>query len=545
MKGSVLMALQSTKKSLAETNPELAAQWHPTKNGGLTPNDFSRGSKKKVWWQCRMGHEWQAQIDNRSRGTGCPDCRKEFQVSFYENVIFFYIRTVYPDAIQSYKAHWLEKMEIDIFIPSLNVGIEYDGKMWHKDINRDIRKNLLCKKHNVDLIRIREQGCPCIDGKNITLNTNDVDGVESAIKILFYNHLNCQNFIDIDINRDAIEIKNIIVHTAKQRSLLKLMPQLAKEWHPTKNGMLRPEHVLCGSHDKVWWMCSQGHEWLATIKNRCNGTKCPYCTGKKVLKGYNDLQTTHPELVKEWDYKNNGHLKPEDFTINSGQKVWWKCSHGHQWLTRIVDRKKRNCPYCANKKTLLGYNDLMTTNPLLANEWHPTKNDNLNPENFTSGSNKFIWWKCGVCGHEWRATINSRNRGNGCPVCAKKRGGKIQTEKFKKIHLEESKVMNCGFSATIIEWRGRDDIDISFEDGVVVQNQSYSNFKRGTISHPFYYQKIRIGETKVMNNGQCATIIAYRSSIDIDVQFEDGTIIYKKQYRYFIKGAIRNPQSTR
>ena len=72
----------------------------------------------------------------------------------------------------------------------------------------------------------------------------------------------------------------------KKFSLTNVYPEIAKEWHPTKNGTLRPTDVIAGSHKKVWWVCNKGHEWLATIHNRtAAGTKCPYCSNKKVLSG--------------------------------------------------------------------------------------------------------------------------------------------------------------------------------------------------------------------------------------------------------------------
>lgn len=75
-------------------------------------------------------------------------------------------------------------------------------------------------------------------------------------------------------------------------------PNLTKEWHPTKNGDLTPNKVTSGSIKKVWWLDECGHEWYATINHRTNGRCCPYCSNKKVLKGFNDLATTHPHKVK-------------------------------------------------------------------------------------------------------------------------------------------------------------------------------------------------------------------------------------------------------
>ena len=60
---------------LAGINPELAAQWHPEKNGALTPEMVTCGSEKNVWWQCALGHEWKATVGNRTtKGHGCPYC---------------------------------------------------------------------------------------------------------------------------------------------------------------------------------------------------------------------------------------------------------------------------------------------------------------------------------------------------------------------------------------------------------------------------------------------------------------------------------------
>ena len=167
----------------------------------------------------------------------------------------------------------------------------------------------------------------------------------------------------------------------------------------------------------MWWKCKKGHEWQTTIKNRNNGYGCPYCSGQKTLKGYNDLQTINPSLAKEWNYQKNGNLKPEDFVSNTHSKVWWKCKHGHEWQAEISSRNQgRGCPYCANQKILPGFNDLQSKNIKLASEWHPTKNENLKPNMVSCGSGKIVWWKCRN-GHEWQAMIKDRNNGKGCPIC--------------------------------------------------------------------------------------------------------------------------------
>ena len=127
-------------------------------------------------------------------------------------------------------------------------------------------------------------------------------------------------------------------------------PQVASEWHPTKNGSLTPYDFVCGSHENVWWQCSKNpkHEWPAIIKNRSKekGNGCPYCAGLYASEDYNLLKD-NPELCEEWDYNKN-EKKPEEYTPNSGQYAWWRCKEcGHEWYAIIASRNNGNgCPEC-------------------------------------------------------------------------------------------------------------------------------------------------------------------------------------------------------
>ena len=97
-------------------------------------------------------------------------------------------------------------------------------------------------------------------------------------------------------------------------SLAEDFPELAKQWHREKNAELIPSDMPSQSHKKVWWLCEKGHEWPARIQNRSiNQSKCPYCTNKKA-NTENCLQTTHPEIAKEWHPEKNGTVSPLDFT---------------------------------------------------------------------------------------------------------------------------------------------------------------------------------------------------------------------------------------
>ena len=287
---------------LATVFPNLAAQWHPTKNGTLTPSQVLPGSNRKVWWVCELGHEWSAEIKSRADGCGCPVCKN--------------------------------------------------------------RMNL--------------------PGSN---------------------------------------------------DLASIYPDIAAQWHPSKNGKLRPQDVMAGSHKKVWWRCKMGHEWKAQIASRTYGAaECPFCAGKIVIAGKNDLATLAPNIAAQWNYKRNGTLTPEQVSAFSNRIVWWQCALGHEWRSIIEHRTAylSGCPYCSGKRVLAGFNDLATLCPEIAAQWYQPLNGGLTPQMVTPGSRKKTWWQCSV-GHVWKAAIYARtgSQKTGCPVCA----GHVnpRTKKFKLI----------------------------------------------------------------------------------------------------------------
>lgn len=139
--------------------------------------------------------------------------------------------------------------------------------------------------------------------------------------------------------------------TITENDLQTVNPTLALEWNYDKNNGLTPFDVLPSSNKKVWWKCSNGHEWQATIARRNQGNGCPYCSGRYRVKGENDLFTTNPTLANEWNYEKNSELRPIDVSPKSHKKVWWKCSKGHEWQATIRNRNNgTGCPYCAGRK---------------------------------------------------------------------------------------------------------------------------------------------------------------------------------------------------
>lgn len=412
-----MVKLIKGENDLQTLNPELAKEWHPTKNGELKPYMVSLKSGKKVWWICKKGHEWQAQIASRANGRGCPICNHELQTSFPEQALYYYIKKCYPDAINSDKDSI--GMELDIFVPSLRIAIEYDGFNWHKNSEVEQLKNRKCNDNEISLIRIREEGLPLFGNCHCIIRNNkkNNDSLEDVIRQVFL-YIDNELLIDIDVKRDYSKILESYVSRTKEKSLKQISPTIANEWHPTKNGRLKSDMVSYGSKKKVWWLGSCGHEWQANIIDRVNGNGCPYCANQKVLYGYNDLLSTHPDIAEEWLTEKNGDLTPSKTIYTSNKKVWWHGKCGHEWKASVENRVHGSgCPYCSGNKVLAGFNDLLTTNPSLAKEWHSTKNGVLSPYMVTSHSNKTVWWRCNK-GHEWQAKVNDRSNGNNCPICA-------------------------------------------------------------------------------------------------------------------------------
>ncbi len=472
---------------LATKNPDLALEWHPTKNGGLLPKNVSSGSGKKVWWICRKGHEWQAVISSRAmQHTGCPSCNSEQQTSFPEQAILFYCNQV----TRAESRNKVFGKEIDVFLPEYKIGIEYNGIFWHKNkIDADTRKVKFFADKNIRIITIAEGKQNSVSGDIIeyVYNSSNRNSLNWAIQKLF--ELLDFKKITVDVINDTSKIYDQYIFIEKENSLANKYPEIANQWNQEKNLSLKPETILPNSNKKVWWKCQNGHEWQAAVNSRVSGGNgCPYCSGQKVLTGYNDLTVTNPEIISEWhptkngnltptmfssgsraniwwvcpvckqtyqtaiyhrskgqgcpycsgkkvaigindlvtqnpnlaaewNYEKNGDLLPSMVSLHSAKNVWWKCSLGHEWQTSIANRTSgRCCPYCAGKKILSGYNDLATINPDLALEWHPIKNGTLFPSMVSPGSHKKVWWICNK-GHEWQARIENRNKGNGCPIC--------------------------------------------------------------------------------------------------------------------------------
>lgn len=442
-----LIKLTVTKDhNFASVHPELAKEWHPTKNQDLKPEGVSPVSSLIVWWQCtKCGYEWQSKISNRVFGNGCPRCSFVYQTSEPEQAVFYYVQKEFPDAINSYHPKWLGKRSIDVYVPSLQLAIEYDGGAWHKDSDRDNKKAELLKEHGITLARIREKHASAIDDGSIQFvsqkTTEDISVINKPLEELFLwigKTYNINVNVDIDVIRDYEDIIAIFREQKEKRSLKKRFPELLEEWNYEKNEGIDPGLIPASSNKKVWWKCSRcGNEWKAVVNSRTRaGVGCPVCGRKELAKNrYKTMlerrgsaASVNPELLSEWNTDKNGDLSLDQFTPQSGKIVWWKCSKcGYEWETSIVNRTKgHGCPICKlneglmqrHRKKLESEGSLKDNHPELEKDWDYSKNTEFTMDDVLSGSNKKAWWKCSVCGHEWETQINNRAKGHGCPKCA-------------------------------------------------------------------------------------------------------------------------------
>ena len=403
--------------------PELAKEWDYEKNT-VDPTTVPFSSKQKFWWKCNKDHSWEASVYNRTANghvTACPVCAKRLRISFPEKAIFFYLKKVFPDAEENYRPAWLSGKELDIFLPSKKIGIEYDG-YWHRSSSRDLDKDSLCKENGIKLIRIRENGLRALDTSSALIfvlpqkNKPDCShltpGLEYLEKVLRVN-------LNIDIARDYDEIRKLVINFDKDNCLAKTNPECLAEWDYEKNEKygVTPENTSAGAGFNVYWKCSKGHSYKAAPANKINGnTGCPYCAGRRVLEGFNDVATTEPELLEKWDYEKNV-IKPTEITRGANKKVWLICDKGHSYSVLMLNHKKSSCPYCSGHKVLAGFNDLVTTHPEIAKDWDYEKNK-IKPTEVGKGCTRKIWWKCQK-GHNYAATPNSRTSSKyNCPYCS-------------------------------------------------------------------------------------------------------------------------------
>jgi len=417
--------------SLANKRPDLIKEWHPTKNGTLTPNDVTFGKHDKVWWFCpACGYEWRATITNRAKGRGCPECRKGTQTSTPEQLIYHYAQQLFPDTKNRYS---IKKMEMDVFIPSINIGIEYDGEGFHnskKSFDRDVRKSNLISNMGIKLIRIREASCYPMEDDICEIYTIKREcNYSTLLPILnkIFSKLS-SSFIEInsaDYFKVANRIKSNLYKIPYKNSLAYYMKQLEITdtplkyfWDYKKNSSLNlfPQKVTKGSRKEAYWVCKNNpnHKSFKAIYRVANGEGCEKCAGRN---------KTTEEWIKE---ARKVHDDRYDYSkvkyINTTTKVTIICKiHGEFFQNPTNHLSGNNCPYCAGQGGFHPLDALEKAKPDLAKEWayDDSRNNGLTPKDVSIRDHQHkYYWKCTEGKpHNFAATISKRIAGMKCAVC--------------------------------------------------------------------------------------------------------------------------------
>lgn len=351
-----MQAPEGVVNSLAAHYPEIATCWHPTKNGNITPSIVKPQSNKKYWWQCSQGHEWEKIVYAQVKlGPDCPVCTNKKVSAGYND-----LATLYPEIASLWHPTKNAPALPSDFLPTSKVRVWWQCEKGHEWDGRISN-------------RISTSSCPVCSNRVVLKGYNDL---------------------------------------ASQH------PALLAEWDYEMNN-IQPDEIVSGASKKRHWKCAEGHTWQDSPSHRVlNNRGCPYCSGQRVLPGYNDLASNYPEIAAEWHPTLNEGLSPRDLAQGSNKRVWWQCTKNpdHAWQATPVDRRRFGCGVCTGKVIVAGDNDLLTRYPDIAATWHPTKNGSISPNMVAPFSANLAWWQCNK-GHEWESPI-ARRIVNNCAMCS-------------------------------------------------------------------------------------------------------------------------------
>jgi hypothetical protein len=349
-------------ESLAERNPDLAVEWHPTKNLPLTPFDVRPRGKASVWWRCRFGHEWKAKVAPRAVGIGCPQCStigvstREIRLAFELAAAGLEVEHNHPRIpVQGRRS-----VQGDIVVPRLRLVIEYDGAYYHAaKAHADRSQTAALETAGWTVLRVREESLKPLGGNEVFVSpTEPIKSV--AIKVLerlgsIGYHAGRHSDYVRDPKLWAEPAANAALNKYRAKSLATEHPQLAKQFDVEANGGTRPESVHPGSMTKYWWACDVcGYKWQASVNQRLAPRGCKPCGVRRRAnmrahpepgRSFGDL---FPEVATQWHPTKNAPLTPKDVAPASNKLVWWRCRRGHEWQARVVTRREfgqcRQCP---------------------------------------------------------------------------------------------------------------------------------------------------------------------------------------------------------
>jgi hypothetical protein len=401
------MPAKKAKSPISKTHPKIAKEAN-----GWDPSLVTFGSQKNLSWQCKLGHIWMARVAKRTlRGDGCPVCSgKKVLIGFND------LNTTHPKIAK--QAHDWDPRTVTAGSNKKQDWICSERHVWKTVVSHRTSSNAT--------------GCPVCSGRKIISGINDLqtlyprlakeaDGwnpklVSPGTNKKFswkcrYGH----KWNAVVISRTKLKTNCPVCANLKIvpgiNDLRTLSPDIALDadgWDP--------ETVGIGSSEKKKWKCKFGHKYVAQISKRTKRNQgCPVCANKKIIKGINDLATTHPNLALEafgWD---PSLINAGRGSNKSSEKLKWKCDKGHVYDATPASRTNKHhqsaCPYCSGNLNLTGFNDLATLYPEIAKEAY-----GWDPSNSRGNHNKIHKWKCPI-GHIYKLSITERITSKGCQYC--------------------------------------------------------------------------------------------------------------------------------
>lgn len=402
--------------------PNLAKEWHPAANGVKAPSMFTPYSPEPISWFCsNCGHgqdgKWVVALANRSfQKSGCPACG----YNWYDGIIH---PTSSPVTI-------LGKTDFPSQHPEL-------FREWHAKRNLHINPyNLRANSHT----QVYWECTQCHYGaENEDWKTTVSQRVGQCTGCPGCGY-NCFDGTYHSTSGTSIAVPGVTDVASRY-------PSLIEELHPELNKDLQPSRLKPSSRERAHWRCTKcGHgndgTWYVRIGDRVQDkTGCPVCgynwytgTYQKngspiVLPGVNDIASTeHKNILSEWHPTLNSHISMDRVAVSSHTEVCWECTKCHygkngEWKNSINSRtnQKSGCPICGynyfdetyhkttGRSTVsVGINDITTTHPKHALEWHPTLNGERKPTQFKAGSHEEIFGFVRIVGLE--KTENGRKR---------------------------------------------------------------------------------------------------------------------------------------
>lgn len=407
--------------SLASLYPKLAGEWSLD---NPVPAERQEVNTYRALWVCGVcGVPWRASITDRVAGRKCPCCSYRKLVTGVNDV-----RTLHP-TIASMS---VDTVDFSSVTPRSQVVVRWQcshGHVFPMSVRYRISRGVdYCPECRVSRLD-REPPLSDSHPEVAQMWLPDENGLTPSVvvagsaKMVLWQGMcghTWKRSVRSQVKNRSCPICAASKHCARTTPTPPITvthPVVAAQYSDSNDRAAKDVHSR--SSYRAVWSLPCGHTPVIPVKRRIDfPDRCPVCSGKQVVAGVNDLATVHPELAAEWHEDND--RSPSEVTRASGYSAKWAGVCGHVWRAKVSDRsvKGSGCGICSNNTVLAGINDLATTHPAIAAQWH-TSNDK-SPSEVTAGSNADVVWECAF-GHTWKVSPLMRAyRGTGCSVCAGK-----------------------------------------------------------------------------------------------------------------------------